>query len=275
MNDESASPLAGQPVRPSAPADRDQIRARLLAALEAWLDEALAGPEPPAGIAAEILAESESHDTLAPVDDLYAIWSALTVLSHEVKLQGRYFKQLQDRLSAGQPGVAEDTRQALAEVLALMRASRQAEQTRQRRETIELLVDLRDRLVRGRATAAEQMEAVQRWLAAPSWLERLLLARRRQARALLEAVRALDEGYALGLSRIDEALGWQGVAEIACLGRPFDPHQMTAVDVEETTDHPDGTVVEVYLPGYEWRGELLRPARVKVTRSPQSGQESS
>jgi molecular chaperone GrpE (heat shock protein) len=163
----------------------------------------------------------------------------------------------------------------LAEVGALLRPCRQAEQTRQRRETIELLVDLRDRLARGRATAVEQMEAVQRWLAAPSWLERLLSARRRRAQALLEAVRAMDQGYAFGLSRIDEALGWQGVAEIVCLGRPFDPHKMTAVDVEETSDYPDGTVVDVYLPGYEWKGELLRLARVKVSRSPQSGQESS
>jgi molecular chaperone GrpE (heat shock protein) len=41
---------------------------------------------------------------------------------------------------------------------------------------------------------------------------------------------------------------------------------MHAVDVEETDQQAEGTVLEVYRAGYEWKGEVHRPARVKVAR---------
>jgi molecular chaperone GrpE (heat shock protein) len=40
------------------------------------------------------------------------------------------------------------------------------------------------------------------------------------------------------------------------------------VDVEETEQAAEGTVVEVYRAGYEWKGEVYRPAQVKVARKP-------
>jgi len=36
------------------------------------------------------------------------------------------------------------------------------------------------------------------------------------------------------------------------------------VDRTETTDHPDGTVLEVFQPGYVYHGRVLRPAMVRV-----------
>ena len=47
-------------------------------------------------------------------------------------------------------------------------------------------------------------------------------------------------------------------------GKPFDPHLHQAVDRAETTEHPDGTVLEVYQPGYIYHGRVLRPAMVRV-----------
>ncbi len=44
---------------------------------------------------------------------------------------------------------------------------------------------------------------------------------------------------------------------IDCQGRKFDPRRMNAVDVEETEDAEEGTVVSVYRMGYEWNGELF------------------
>jgi molecular chaperone GrpE (heat shock protein) len=43
---------------------------------------------------------------------------------------------------------------------------------------------------------------------------------------------------------------------------------MNAVDCEESGAFPDGTVIEVYRSGYEWNGEVFRPAQVKVSRAP-------
>src|SRR2546430_1500318 len=68
------------------------------------------------------------------------------------------------------------------------------------------------------------------------------------------------------------------VTEIPCQGRPFDPRYMQAVDLEETNQVPEGTVVEVYRVGYEWKGQTFRLAQVKVSRSaagPAAGEQES
>jgi molecular chaperone GrpE len=54
------------------------------------------------------------------------------------------------------------------------------------------------------------------------------------------------------------------VVEVPCLGKPFDPAVMRAVDVAETTSGAVGTVVEVFRPGYVVNGRVIRYAEVKV-----------
>ena len=54
-------------------------------------------------------------------------------------------------------------------------------------------------------------------------------------------------------------------------GRPFEPERLSAVDLMETREAPEGFVVEVYRPGYEWNGSVRRPAHVKVARRPAGG----
>ncbi len=51
-----------------------------------------------------------------------------------------------------------------------------------------------------------------------------------------------------------------------CLGRPFDPATMKAVDIDTQSDAEDGTVLEVYRSGYWWNDTVYRPAEVKVAR---------
>jgi molecular chaperone GrpE (heat shock protein) len=91
----------------------------------------------------------------------------------------------------------------------------------------------------------------------------------REAKALMElVVRALEEGYRLSLGYLDDLLFQFQVQPIECEGRQFDPRRMNAVDVEETDQAEEGTVVSVYRTGYEWNGELFRPAQVRVARRP-------
>jgi molecular chaperone GrpE len=40
-----------------------------------------------------------------------------------------------------------------------------------------------------------------------------------------------------------------------------------AIDIEETNDKEDGTIVEEYQKGYSIDGHTLRPARVKVAKN--------
>ena len=141
-----------------------------------------------------------------------------------------------------------------------------AAQENARREMLDLLLELRDRLGRGLEAARSSQEKIHQSLES-GWVARLL-ARRRASRQTLEAVAALREGCALSLSRLDEALAQFDVREIVCQGEAFDPNSMHAVDVLETEETAAGTVLEVYRTGYEWQGKVYRPAQVKVARRP-------
>jgi len=66
----------------------------------------------------------------------------------------------------------------------------------------------------------------------------------------------LDNVTKLGAERIDP------------VGKPFDPHLHQAVDREETSEHKDGTILQVFQPGYVFHGRVLRPAMVRVAVHP-------
>ncbi|HVS08562.1 MAG TPA: nucleotide exchange factor GrpE [Planctomycetota bacterium] len=237
---------------------------------EEWIDGALAGEDPPEGIDGELLAAladqepAEDGGPSRPVDS-YTLWAAMTALTHEVKLQGRAFKELHTTLGA-QAGRPVD------DIPAVWRErerdlQREAER-RARRQMLAALIDLRDRLERGieSARAVESRlstEGGQRWLAR--------VFGRRQPDPHAESVAALTRGYELGLARLDQTLDDLDVREIRCKGQPFDPRLMNAIDKEDTSAVADGTVLEVYRSGYEWSGEVFRPAQVKVSCQPASG----
>jgi molecular chaperone GrpE len=233
-------------------------REEILRRFETWLDAVLAAEEPPQGIPAELLsslADGAGVSTSGP-GDLYSIWAAVTALTQETRLQGRSFKQLSETLA---PLAAWDAR--LAEM-------QRAAQENARREMLDLLLELRDRLGRGLEAARSSQEKIQQSLES-GWVARLW-ARRQASRYALEAVAALREGCALSLDRLDEALAQFDVREIVCQGKAFDPNSMHAVDVLETEETAAGTVLEVYRTGYEWQGKVYRPALVKVARRPAS-----
>jgi molecular chaperone GrpE len=62
----------------------------------------------------------------------------------------------------------------------------------------------------------------------------------------------------------------EGLCPIESVGKPFDPHLHEAVLEIETSDHPEGTVIEEVKKGYLFRGNLLKPSMVKVATIPDS-----
>ena len=231
-------------------------REEILQRFEAWLDGVLAAEEPPQGIAAELLSSltAETEVSANGRSDLYSLWAAVTALTQETKLQGRSFKQLSETLAP------------LADLASQMPEMQREAQERARRDMLDVLLELRDRLGRG-LEAARISQAKLRQSLESGWVARLL-ARHKALRQALEAVTALKQGYTLSLDRLDEVLAQFEVRKIVCQGNPFDPGSMHAVDVEETEQTPEGTVVEVYRAGYEWKGKVYRPAQVKVARKP-------
>jgi molecular chaperone GrpE len=77
-----------------------------------------------------------------------------------------------------------------------------------------------------------------------------------------------DKIYARGMDlihqRLSEALKKLGLEPITSKGQKFDPHLHHAVDMVETDDVDDHTILEEYQRGYNFRNRPLRPAMVKV-----------
>src|SRR5438034_9891853 len=90
-------PATEPSTRPSLP---PEVRQRLIQQFEQWLDRMLAGEPPPARLPQDLLAElnGDSPDAAQRKCDLYTLFSGLTTLTGEIRLQGRAFKQLIDTL---------------------------------------------------------------------------------------------------------------------------------------------------------------------------------
>jgi len=76
------------------------------------------------------------------------------------------------------------------------------------------------------------------------------------------------KGFELIYKQLLDAVTKLGVERIDPLGKPFDPHLHQAVDRAETSDQKDGTILQVFQPGYVFHGRVLRPAMVRVAVHP-------
>ncbi len=72
------------------------------------------------------------------------------------------------------------------------------------------------------------------------------------------------KGFELIYKQLMENLAKLGVERTAPVGEAFDPHRHEALDRAESREHADGTILEVFQPGYEYNGRVLRPAMVRV-----------
>lgn len=82
----------------------------------------------------------------------------------------------------------------------------------------------------------------------------------------------VDDSWAKGLQlsvrKLEEALGTHGLQPIEAVGSRFDPMLHEAIGQEESTEHPEDTVVSELRRGYRLRDRVVRPALVKVARPP-------
>jgi molecular chaperone GrpE len=78
------------------------------------------------------------------------------------------------------------------------------------------------------------------------------------------------KGVELIYKQLWESLAKQGLERIDAQGKSFDPHVHQAIERVETTEHEDGTVIDVLQPGYIFHGRVLRPATVRVAAAPEA-----
>ncbi|MGD1096399.1 MAG: nucleotide exchange factor GrpE [Bryobacteraceae bacterium] len=136
--------------------------------------------------------------------------------------------------------------------------------------------DLQDRYMRGQAEFQNFRKRVER-----ERVELFEYASTEAVRSLLPVIddfeRALkvessDKVYADGIEliyqRLYEALKKLGLEPIISQGKPFDPQIHHAIEMVETNEAPDHTVLDEFQRGYNFKGRLLRPAMVKVAVQP-------
>ncbi|HEY4952818.1 MAG TPA: nucleotide exchange factor GrpE [Verrucomicrobiae bacterium] len=122
--------------------------------------------------------------------------------------------------------------------------------------------------------AREKTEAAQ--FASAALLQKLLpvLDNFEMAQAAAQNVQgdklaSLQAGIAMIQQQLKSAFAETGLEEIdVAIGKPFDPMWHEAVSQVETTDTPEGQVVQQLRKGYRLRERLLRPASVVVAKRP-------
>ena len=76
------------------------------------------------------------------------------------------------------------------------------------------------------------------------------------------------KGFELIYKQLVDNVSRLGVERMDPLGKQFDPHLHQAMDRTETLQQEDGTILQVFQPGYIFHGRVLRPAMVRVAVHP-------
>ncbi len=209
-----------------------------------------------------------------------------TALRHEVKLQTRSARALEERLEAGLKLLDESAatyRTAAEQSTATATATSD-------KNSATALAELDDALVRAREqweknaerligpVESETVERLEALYAGLSWWQRRgTAAYHRQVCQQVEEseagawnerdelVRALLSGLGLIQQRLAKTMTKAGVTRIQAVGKPVDPERMIVVEAVET-DGPAGQVIEEIRRGYLWQGKVLRPAEVRAIR---------
>lgn len=219
-----------------------------------------------------------------PTTGLLQVVEALTAMRHELKLQTRNGRSLEDSVQVARQSLESAMRQFQS-----VQAKEAESAHRAAQPLIEALAGLDESLLRGvRAMeithrqltemAPQQLRQVlddelqrlpwwRRWLI-HAWCQRL----RDQiadaaARFADEEFARIMEGYQLIQSRVQQELRKQGLSRLVTLGQRVDPTCMTVVDIVDDPSLPPEVVVEELRPGYRWRDTVIRCAEVRAVKS--------
>ncbi|MCL2776788.1 MAG: nucleotide exchange factor GrpE [Polyangiaceae bacterium] len=88
-------------------------------------------------------------------------------------------------------------------------------------------------------------------------------------------VQAVTDGLNLIVRQLTDTLGRIGITRVQSVGQPFDPAVHDAIQLIESGDHPEGTVVAEVRSGYLQGDKLVRAAMVVVSKAPSKSSEVS
>ena len=80
------------------------------------------------------------------------------------------------------------------------------------------------------------------------------------------SVEVLKAGVGMICNQLKSALLEAGLEEVEALNKPFDPAWHEAISQKETSEAPEGQVIQQMRKGYKLRERLIRPASVIVAK---------
>jgi molecular chaperone GrpE len=210
------------------------------------------------------------------------IVAAFTALRHELKLQVRNGRALQEELTASLERLAERLGSQLAVATPRMpvdESRKLAEALSEIEESLHRAVQTLAGPVLPRGDAGDGLlERFDRAASQASWPVRVFAKRFvRELRGLIESsasqmeqMREVHErtrrGLELLLQRVHRQMQRCQIERVDVLHQPFDAETMHAVDVIEAGVVPSAHVAEQLRPAYRWQGKILRPADVRIAR---------
>jgi molecular chaperone GrpE len=99
-------------------------------------------------------------------------------------------------------------------------------------------------------------------------LERALAVLRGHEQEATPAFASMKQGVEMVLRQFWGVLEKHGVTKIKAVGEKFDPRVHEVMTQEESSEHPDETVLEELLSGYMIHDRVLRPSQVKISKTP-------
>jgi len=81
-----------------------------------------------------------------------------------------------------------------------------------------------------------------------------------------QSVEALRSGIEIVARQVDNLLKAEGVEPVESVGRPFDPAVHEAIATWESPEFTEDVCTDEIQKGYQYQGEVLRAARVRVGR---------
>lgn len=220
----------------------------------------------------------------APNVGLYRLVEEFTALRHEVKLQTRSSRGLEEQVDT----LVTSLRQAIDALRTVEPKEAQAAFSAGKALAL-ALAELDDSLERGRTQTEKAAESLRdgqgrealrlanEFYATHTWLQRTMFAdyhdrlchfieRNQQPPRRAALLEALVDGYRLIQNRLAQILLAEGILRIDAVGKPVDPERMIVVEAVDDRGVPGGVVYDELRRGYTWRGRVLRYAEVRATR---------
>jgi len=192
-----------------------------------------------------------AHLTAVDQPDLTALFSDLAGLKSEVKAESRQFKATLETLGEALATLKADN-QALKDELAAG-VERMQQQRREIQGAMLLdIIDIYDRLSNGYRTLQNY-----RPVAA------LFNHSKKQDVRFIES---FGKGQEITLKRFEQWLLRQHVYPMDCVGKLFDAHSMTTLEIGNDPQLENGIVIEELRKGFLFEDQILRLAEVKVNK---------